>query len=116
MQKLRFACCVFSRYIALECTVAVIDLTSTNTCDYSYQQEGHYQIGNIAAAITSHCQRIIVHGKGVKEHVMMEDKRVSAKRWKLKNKSRKTFQVTIAIRLNVIRGRDYPMQSEKHWS
>lgn len=80
------------------------------------QQEGHYQIGNIAAAITSHCQRIIVHGKGVKEHVMMEDKRVSAKRWKLKNKSRKTFQVTIAIRLNVIRGRDYPMQSEKHWS
>lgn len=116
MQKLRFACCVFSRYIALECTVAVIDLTSTNTCDYSYQQEGHYQLGNIAAAITSHCQRIIVHGKGVKEHVMMEDKRVSAKRWKLKNKSRKTFQVTIAIRLNVIRGRDYPMQSEKHWS
>jgi len=39
--------------------------------------------------------------------VTKEDRRVSARRLKLKNKSRKTFQVTIASRLNVIRGRDY---------
>jgi len=66
IHKLHFACYVFSWYIAIECTVAVIDLTSTNICDYSYQQEGHYQIGNIAAAITSHCQIIIIQGKCVK--------------------------------------------------